>query len=316
MASIFDKQILSDADYKRIQELGDEWMLAKDQNTRNQIHQKAEAIRQSYGYSGGADGSQFLMQNQNVLNTATSANDYTDAVKEAKQLEQEQMEQRLKDVESSAAARLKEAYIKNMQDNLLIDQNLKKSGITGGASESVRAYMANMYNSNRNEIMSDTQAQKENIQNETAKILSDYTTDIAKAGYDSALKRADALKEAEQTAYDRQLDAYDREYQKAKDERDFEYKKQTDASKKSSSSGTKLTASNVISLMKSGVYDPSFAVILGISDSEVKSIANSSQKDAAWKLLNNGIYDDSFPEILGYSADILKNYANSVLNGF
>ncbi len=327
MASIFDKQIMSDADIKRIDELGALWQSATDQKTKDQIHQKAEAIRLSYGYSGGDDGYQFILNNQNVHNTAAATNAYTDALKSANEQAQKQYKQNLEQAEDTGKARLKEAYVKNMQDSLGIDQQLKKAGITGGVTESTRAYMTNIYNNNRNDIIDDVNTLKSQIMNDAKKTDSEYKEGIAKAEYDGALKRSEAITDAEQFEYKKQLD----EYKKSIDERDFEYKKLKDeldqkasasksASKSSSSSKSSITPSSVLSLMKAGIYDKSFAGILGVSDDEVKKIVdtykNKDQQSAAWRMLQNGIYDDSFPEILGYSEEVLLNYVNSVLNGF
>lgn len=325
MASIFDKQIMSDADIKRIDELGALWQSATDQKTKDQLHQKAEAIRLGYGYSGGDDGYQFILNNQNVYNTAAATNAYTDALKSANEQAQKQYEQHLDQTEDAGKARLKEAYIKNMQDSLGIDQQLKKSGITGGVTESTRAYMTNIYNNNRNDIIDDVNTLKTQIMNDAKKTDSEYKEGIAKAEYDGSLKRSEAAADAQKFEYQKQLD----EYKKSIDERDFEYKKLKDeldrkasASKSSSSSSSKnsMTPSGVLSLMKAGIYDESFAKILGVSDDEVKKIVNTyknqDEKAAVWRMLQNGIYDDSFPEIVGYSEEILQNYVNSVLNGF
>ncbi len=378
MASIYDKQVLSDADLKRIEQLQDEWKKANNQKQKNQIHQKADAIRNSYGYSGGTDGSEFILQNKNALNTGVATSGYTDALKDAQKVTMAQYEQDISDAEKEGQSRLREAYVKNMQDSLGIDQKLRAAGITGGASESTVAYMNNAYNTSRNSILEDTAKTKKDIASQAAKDLYNSNVQIAKAEYDGATARADRITQAEQTAYDRMQDAYERnyqksvddkkfanderdfeyqksvderkfanderdfnyqkgiderdfEYQKSVDERDFDYKKQTDAynreqaakkasSSSSSSSKNSLTVSNVISLIKNGVYDSSFASILGISDAEVRAMVNSGasedKKQAAWKLLDIGIYDDSFPELLGYSEEILKNYADMQYNGF
>lgn len=325
MASIFDKQIMTDADLERIDQIGAMWQAATDQQTKDKLHQKAEAIRQSYGYSGGADGHEFILNNQSVYNTAAATNAYTDSLKAANEQSKQQYEKSIENAENDGKARLKEAYIKNMQDSLGLDQQLKSVGLTGGVTESTRAYMTNMYNNNRNDIVDDTNELKSQIMSDAAKAEGEYKSNIAKAEYEGALKRSEALSEAEKFAYQKELD----EYKKEVDQRDFEYKKLQDEKElelakqkasSSSSSKSSMTASGVLSLMKAGIYDESFAGILGISDAEVQNVVNTyknqDEKSAVWRMLQNGIYDESFPEILGYSEEILLSYVESVLNGY
>ncbi len=356
MASIYDKYILSKSDLERVNTLNDAWKSATDKKQKNDLHAQAEAIRNLYGYSGGDDGSQFILNDSGVLNTAAATRAYTDALEQAKTAQAEGFDAQAEGVERDKNDRLREAYIKNMQDSLGIGQKLKAAGVSGGASESTVAYMNNVYNNNRNDIIKDALEQKTELSADRRQALAAADADIAKAEYDATLKRADALKQAEQTAYERELSEYEKqkdardfeynkaidlrdfEYQKAIDERDFEYKKQQDeyakkvaaakaasgsassSSSSNKSSGSKLTVSNVLSLVKAGVYSPDFADILGITDDQVRDLAqnyaSAESKAIAWELLDKGIYDSSFPELLGYSEEMLLRYLENVLNGY
>ncbi len=351
MASIYDKQILSKTDLERINNLNDAWKSAKDKKLKDGLHQQAEAIRNSYGYSGGADGSQFIVKSADVLNTANANKSYTDALGAAAEAENTGFDAMAAQIERDKESRLREAYIKNMQDSLGLAQQLKSAGVSGGATESTRAYMNNVYNNNRNDIINDAITAKSELDVKKATSQSKTLSEIAKAEYEGAKDRTDALRSAEQTAYDRALDEYkkqtdqrdfdynkakderDFEYIKTKDERDFEYKKTNDekdraaaaqksasSSKSSSSQSGKLTPTNVLSLIKSGIYSADFAEILGITDDEVRDLVDNSvseaSQSAAWKMMANGIFDESFPEIVGFSKDVLLQYVESVLNGF
>ncbi len=343
MASIYDKHILSKADLERIENLSNAYKAETDKKTKEGIHKQAEAIRNSYGYSGGADGSQFILNNGDVMNTASATGGYTDALEGVKNAQAESFLMEAERIEKDSADRLREAYIKNMHDSLGLSQKLKSAGISGGAAESTVAYMNNVYNNNRNEIKNETDDKKADLEREKITALAKADADIAKAEYDGALKRADTLRDAEKTAYERQMnerefefkkntDQRDFDYQKAKDERDFEYEKQQDAianrlaqaklsaSSSKAGSDTKLSASNVLSLMKSGVYNANFSEILGITDDEVRALVEDTKgaeaREAVWKLMGKGVYDDSFPEIVGYSEEILEDYVFRIRNGW
>lgn len=354
MASIYDKQILTKSDLERINSLNDAWKAANDKKTKDRLHAQAEAIRNSYGYSGGGDGSEFIIKSADVLNTAAAGKNYTDALQNAHNAQSEGFTAQQDAIERDKDSRLREAYIKNMQDTLGLSQSLKAAGVSGGASESTRAYMTNVYNNNRNDIVNDATDAKLQLAEKKAEADSKLLADIAKAEYDGAKDRADAISNAEKLAYERQLDEYkkqtdlrDFEYKKAKDERDFEYNKAVDerdfeygktkderdfeynkikdaaslaASKSSKSDSVKMTPSNVMTLIKSGIYNPDFAEVLGITDDEVREIVDNYKSDAskeiAWRLMSKGIYDDSFPEILGYSPEILKSYVEHIMGGF
>lgn len=342
MASIYDKKILSKADLERIENLNEAYRSETDKKTKEGIHKQAEAIRNSYGYSGGDDGSQFILNNGDVMNTASASKGYTDALENAKDAEAQNFAYEAQRIKQDSADRLREAYIKNMHDSLGLNQKLKAAGVSGGAAESTVAYMENVYNNNRNEINKDTSDKEAELEREKILALAKADTDIAKAEYDGAIKRSDILRDAENEAYDRQIaerefefkkstDQRDFDYQKAKDERDFEYQKQQDAisnsisqskatSSSSNSGSSKMSAANVLSLIKEGVYNPNFADILGITDDEVRAMVDdfgsAEAKEVAWKLMDKGLYDDSFPELVGYSEEVLQMYVGAVLNGF
>jgi len=351
MASIYDKSILSSSDLERLDTIIGQWKGADDEKKKD-LHKSAEAIRNSYGYSGGGDGHGFQVTDSALFTSSMAGSAYTDALKSSADISQKEYEGQLEAAQKSGDDRLRDAYIKNMQDTLGIGQKLKSAGITGGATESTVAYLNNVYNTARQDIMEDTEDAKNKIKSDAIKDKAESQKEIAKAELESINARADAIRNAEKTAYQREQDALDRELKErelehkiSSDNRDFEYKKETDArdyeykkaqdeyakqqaknkaassSSSSSKSGTgSMSVSNILSLIKAGVYRDDFAEALGISKEElekiVKSYSESEKRDMAWKLLQNGVYHESFPELLDYPEDALRNYANSYLLGY
>lgn len=350
MASIYDKSILSSSDLERLDTIISQWKDA-DEEKKKDLHKSAEAIRNSYGYSGGGDGHGFSVTDSALFTSSMAGNAYTDALKSSADISQKEYEGQLEAAQKSGDDRLREAYIKNMQDTLGIGQKLKSAGITGGATESTVAYLNNVYNTSRQDIIEDTEDAKNKIKSDALKDKAESQKEIAKAELDSVNARADAIRNAEETAYQREQDALDRELKErelehkiSSDNRDFEYKKETDnrnfeynkaqdeyakqqaknksssASSSSKSGAGSMSVSNILSLIKAGVYRDDFAEALGISKEElekiVKSYSESEKRDMAWKLLQNGVYHESFPELLDYPEDALRNYANSYLLGY
>ncbi len=354
MASFFDQNILKADDLKRINELNAAWLATDDKNKREQFHTEAETIRNSYGYSGGGDGSEFIPISTGVYTAATSVNDYTDALREAESKKQKAYESQLKQADVDNAERLRQAYIKNMQSKLGLDQTMKASGITGGATESTLASIDNNYNVLRDSIYSDTDEIKRDIMQQSALSQSESDSEIASVLYDSALDRADRLERKSDSDYQKEQDAlkhalaleqfdyqkeqdailnnfkqYDRDYQAEQDKLDREYQAQRDAyeaqqdaydraqaAKNAAKSANKNQISNVLTLIKNGYYSDSFADILGVDDLQFTGNNAEDAQSAVWKMLANGVYHDSFPEIVGFPDNVLKEYADNVKYGY
>ncbi|MBP3480807.1 MAG: hypothetical protein J6K66_04310 [Clostridia bacterium] len=355
MASIFDSQLMSKSDLQKIEELEKAWRSTDDKNLRAQIHDRAESIRRGYGYSGGEDGSEYNALDDGVSVAASAANAYAGALEAAEQNRQRNYSAQQEAADELGRQRLREAYIKNMQNSLGLDQSMKAAGISGGLSESTRAAYDNSYMNRRDSIYADTLDAKQEIARDAAQSAYDSGAQIAKLQYDSAADRVDRLTQAQQRAYEREQDALEREYQ----ERLFEYQKQLDASDldlenrrfeyqkqkdaldreyeekmdalnmqykmasmqasaaRQSNSQSQKQISNIISLMKSGYYSPEFAEILGLDPQKLQANIDKGGdiEDYAWDMIKHGIYDDSFPEILGYSEEILKSYIEAVKAG-
>lgn len=350
MASIFDNSLMSKEDLKRIEQLENAWRNTDDKDLKQQLHNQAESIRNSYGYSGGDDGSEYNVIDAGMAAAVSAVNSYANALEQAEQNRQQNFSDQLTAADEEGSSRLRQAYIKNLQNTLGLDQQLKADGISGGLSESTRAAYDNSYMNQRNQINSDTLDAKQQIAADAAQSAHDSNEKIAQLLYNSATDRADRLSDALQTEYDREQDALDREfenrqfeYQQQKDasdldleNRQFEYRQQKDAldreyeekiaaldqqykiinsqtnAQKVSNSQRQQQIDNIISLMKSGYYSPEFAEILGFDNDslEYKDSSDQTLKEYAWEMISQGIYDDNFPAILGYSADVLQQFAN------
>ena len=350
MASIFDNNLMSKEDLKRIEQLENAWRSTDDKDLKKQLHNQAESIRNSYGYSGGEDGSEYNVIDAGMATAASAVNAYANALEQAEQNRQQNFSDQQTAADEQGRSRLREAYIKNLQSSLGLDQQLKADGISGGLSESTSAAYDNSYINQRNQINSDTLDAKREIAANAAQSAYDNNEKIAQLLYDSATDRADRLTAAQQTQYDREQDALDRdfanrqfEYQQQKDasdldleNRQFEYQQQKDAldreyeekiaaleqqykiinsqtaAQKVSNSQRQQQIENIISLMKSGYYSPEFADILGIDGDKLQYDDNSDEniKEYAWDMLSHGVYHDSFPSILGYSKEVLEEFAD------
>lgn len=59
----YDREILSDEDYGRLQGYQQQWQQATDDAGRQQANQQAQQLREQYGYSMGGDGRTFTINN-------------------------------------------------------------------------------------------------------------------------------------------------------------------------------------------------------------------------------------------------------------
>ena len=59
----YDREILSDEDYGRLQGYQQQWQQATDEAGRQQANQQAQQLREQYGYSMGGDGRTFTINN-------------------------------------------------------------------------------------------------------------------------------------------------------------------------------------------------------------------------------------------------------------
>lgn len=153
---------MSDADKQRIADLGTAYKNATDPATKEALHSAAEAIRNSYGYSGGADGSMGTpietpaslaqKQAQAELNALISEyknlysqqnNAYAEALAEQQRAKQAAVDKAVgslntqkQTTDTAYADMFRQLYLDKMKNQKNIDQRLAAAGQTGGQAES------------------------------------------------------------------------------------------------------------------------------------------------------------------------------------
>ena len=110
---------------------------------KKQFNQNMQGIDQSYNYAA-----------------ERLRNNYNNTVDNLKHTYQNSQRELRENTENS----LKEAYIKNMQNQKNFGQNMASQGLTGGASQSAMASMANNYSSGRNAINQNSENNLKNLQ--------------------------------------------------------------------------------------------------------------------------------------------------------
>ena len=146
---------MSAADSKTLEMYGEIWKQANaagDKGLMESAHQAAEALRAGYGYSGGADGSQYIQLNQGLpYQTAPQYSSYTDYYSnngydalEAQARQQigaqtssavQQLNAQKEGISMDSDELSRQAYISYMRSREALPQALAALGYTGGLSE-------------------------------------------------------------------------------------------------------------------------------------------------------------------------------------
>lgn len=278
MASYYDAQVMTKRDLDRVDKLQKQWQQATTKAERQKLHDQVEQIRSNYGYSGGADGSEYIVTDAGLAALSGAAEEYADAVDSAAQAELEAIEGQSKEAQRDLEGELKKAYINQLQTQLGLEQQMRAEGYSGGASESIRAAARSDYLGQRNDAKAEASEIQRELNQRADEVLQNAELDKAEAQLKYDNERSDYLVGKEKTEYERAQDRFD----------------------------------NAFSLLKQGVYSPSLASALGISDSEVRAYLNSPDdealRDLAWKMVQKGYYDPAFPELLGYDEAIIRGY--------
>ncbi len=300
--STYDKQILSEEDQQKILNLQKAYTTASkagDAAGKKSAADAAENVRKAYGYSGGADGQQYValpgyegaaeMQEvgDNLVKAYSGINDAYKAQAEASKEE----------IEKQRAATLKQAYIGNMMDQKNIDQQMRASGITGGLSESARVAMQNNYRTNRNNVDAAAMDAKKDVDLSTQQAIAQNEVNRANAKYNADVTSAQFQNNA--ATNNRNIKLTEESNKLAKEQADI---------------------NKYMTFMQNGLVDSSnvkqIAAALGTSEDVVMWVSNVAKngdaKEKALAFMSVGIYDDSFVELFGghFSAETLKAYAN------
>lgn len=278
MASYYDAQVMTKRDLDRVDKLQKQWQQAATKAERQKLHDQVEQIRSNYGYSGGADGSEYIVTDAGLAALSGAVSDYNDAIDKAAQTEVEAIEGQKQEAQRDLESELKNAYINQLQTQLGLEQQMRAEGYSGGASESIRAAARSDYLGQRNDAEAEASEIQRELNQRADEVLQNAELEKAETQLKYDNERSDYLVGKEKTEYERAQDRFD----------------------------------NAFSLLKQGVYSPSLASALGISDSEVRAYLNSPDdealRDLAWKMVQKGYYDPSFPELLGYDEAIIRGY--------
>ncbi len=317
MASIFDRQLMSRKDLEQLEEIENAWRNTDDSALRDMLHARAESIRQSYGYSGGADGSEYNPQDMPLSVLSGSVKDYSDAVTAAENNRQRQYQNGMASADAAGKERLRQAYMNSIRDKLGLDQQMRAAGITGGLSESTRAAYDNSYGKLREDIMSDVADTKRELFELAAQSAYDSGKDIAEFEYGAALERADRMTDADNTRYAREQDALDRqfdnqqfEYQKQRDSADDDYREREFAYRQEQDRLDREYKQKKDALELEYKRQQT-AASLARSAQSAASSASKEKMNNVLTLIKNGYYSPEFADILGLDPSQLKRAADN-----
>ncbi len=282
---------MTEQDRKLLKQYQSEWQAANakgDEAGKAKAHAQAEALRKGYGYSGGADGSQYIAipGYEGAAQVKTATENIDKAYDGVAQSYEAAAEAQKVEIDKQTEAYQKQAYIQNEMTKKNLDQSLRASGITGGLSETSKVSLENNYRTNRNNT-------------DVAAIEAKKDVDLSKQQQlaQNELNRANAKYNADMTAaqFEQSAAANNRNIEQAE-------------------------LSKYYTFIQNGWVDSGnatkIATALGVSEDAVKkasqAAANADYQNMALNLLAAGVYDDSFVDLFGgrFSAETLKTYAN------
>lgn len=314
MATTYDKNILSAEDYTKLEDAQNEWKAAKkagDKAGMTAAHNRAEAIRSAYGYSGGADGGGYTAipgyEGAEKIQKATeqvkeAASGYDAAYDAVGDVYKAQAEASKADIAKQRESAMKEAYIGNMMDQKNLDQKLRAGGITGGLSETSKVAIQNNYRTNRNAV-------------ETAAIEAgkDVDLELSKNLAQNELSRADTKYNTTVNEANFQTNAANFQNTAANNNRNIVA---TEKQLKSEEENANL--SKYLTFLDNGYVDDNnigkISQAIGVSEDTIRKAnaqrQNGQYENMALTLMSNGIYDDSFVNYFGgrFSAETLKAF--------
>ena len=214
---------MSDADNQKIVQYQNAYNAAKaagDTAGMERAHAGAEAVRNAYGFSGGADGSQQVsIAPQQAQTQANPYGSYLDSVKQAQQQAQQRYNQMMAYSQQSYADMLKnaiaannaaatqqvarlnsqktdvnktyednarQAYVAYMQGKQTLPQMLAASGLTGGATETANLGLVTNYNTNLGNINNQRASAIKSIDDNIQHAIYQAERDNAQTAYDNA----------------------------------------------------------------------------------------------------------------------------------
>lgn len=320
--SVYDQNEMSEQDRKLLEVYKKEYASAHaagDTAGMKSANQRAEALRASYGYSGGSDGSQYnpIAGYEGVGEAKKAGENLNSAYSGIADAYKSQADAQKADIDRQKYEMQKQAYITNEQQKRNLDQTMRASGVTGGLSETSRVQLQQNYATNRNAAATEAMKSKREIdlalqqnlaQNELNRANAKYSSDMANAQlWQSAANNNRTISQQEfaNKLSERQLELTEKQFDLTEQQNKF---------------------SNYMTYLQSGLIDETnakeIASTLGTSEASLLAVSRAAQNGdyqaMVLNLLNAGVYDDSFVDILGgrFSAQTLKTFAtknNAVL---
>ncbi len=200
------------------------------------------------------------------------------------------LEEEKKSHRDKGAEQLRQAYATFLRSMASAEQTNRAAGRWGGAAQNQKA----------GAVMTHKQAQAEKRSQTADKMASvDQEITTQRAALDKQLsdnqtalqQKLDNLAIKEQQAAAKAKEKAEKEAAKAKEKAEKEAAKSSKSSSKSSSKAT--TKSQVLSMLRMGIYDASFAGILGVSDSEVRQYIKDYQKKKSSSTKKSSALDEN-----------------------
>lgn len=340
----YDPNSMTSTDYAKIQQLGKDWdaaYAAGDTAGMQTAHDTAEAIRNSYGYSGGDDGTGYTRLSSSsttYLNaaaptyTSTTIPDATDLTEYIKNKYAANLESNLANYEGAYknsvaeidanAAKIPQTYQSARNEAAgSYQQTLRNaaeyanaSGLNSGAAAQARLSTGNTYASNISSIAQQESDALADLDLERTKLANTYQMQIAQAKADNNAQLAEAL-------YNEYVRLDDAAIDKAKNQSSLDYNtwyaayqayqdaqtKQQEAQEQLANTGWQLLAQGVI---------PSSDQLaaMGITADQAQSYLNQQGADAGWTLLKAGIMpSDTQLAAMGITKDQAYSYIYSLV---
>lgn len=317
MASTYDQSILSSADQERISQLRKDYMTAYqsgDKTAANEAHSAAEAIRASYGYSGGTDGSGYVpLSNTERANASLpsytaqeipEAQDYSEYLRN---LYSSNLESDLAGYEGAyknsaaeldaAASKIPGQYQTAMNQAAgAYQQTLRNAaeyaaayGLNSGAAAQARLSTGNAYQNNMTSIANQEADAMADLELQRTKLANEYQTQIAQAKADNNAQLATAL-------YNEYIRLDDAAIQRAKDQSSLDYQEWQSIYQQyqAAQTATENLASQGWNVISQGVMpNASQLAAMGLDSATAQAYINSlnsaTLEDAGWQLLAAGV---------------------------
>lgn len=342
----YDKNAMTSTDLAKVEQLGRDWnaaYAAGDTAGMQAAHDAAEAIRNSYGYSGGPDGSQYnrlSTESTTYLNaaaptyTASTIPDATDLSEYIKNQYAANLESNLANYEGAYknslaeidanAAKVPQTYQSARNEAAgSYQQTLRNaaeyanaSGLNSGAAAQARLSTGNTYASNISSIAQQESDALADLDLERTQLANTYQMQIAQAKADNNAQLAEAL-------YNEYVRLDDAAIEKAKDQSSLDYntwyaayQAYQDAQTKQQTAQEEL-ANTGWQLLEQGVV-PSDAQLaaMNITGDQAQSYINQQGADAGWTLLKVGIMpSDTQLAAMGITKDQAYSYIYSLVGG-